>query len=86
MKGELEAKDGRMQGYLSQVRHLQSRFELFNLLHVPGSGNTHTDSLATLATSLAQSLPQVILIENLCKPTGVKGKVVHVQQVKVWPS
>ena len=57
VKGELEARDERMQGYLSNVRHLQSRFESFSLLHVPRSGNTHADFLATLATSLAQSLP-----------------------------
>ena len=86
VKGELEARDERMQGYLSQVRHLQSRFESFSLLHVPRSGDTHVDSLTTLATSSAQSLPRVILIENLCKPTEVKGKVVHVQQVRVEPS
>ena len=46
----------------------------------------HADSLATLVTSLAQSLPRVILIEDLCKPIEVKGKVVHVQQVRVGPS
>ena len=57
VKGELEARDERMQGYLSQDRHLQSRFESFSLLHVPRSGNTHVDSLATLATSSTQSLP-----------------------------
>ena len=38
--GELEARDERMQGYLSQVRHLQSKFESFGLLHIPRSGNT----------------------------------------------
>ena len=38
----------RMQGYLSQVRHLRSKFESFNLLQIPRSGNTHADSLATL--------------------------------------
>ena len=86
MKSELEARDERMQGYLSQVRHLQSRFESFNLLHVPKSGNTHADSLATLATSSAQNLPRVILIEDLCKPTEVKGEVIHVHQVRVGPS
>ena len=53
VKGELEAKDERMHGYLSRVRHLQLRFESFSLLHVPRSGNTHANSLATLATSLA---------------------------------
>ena len=57
MKSELGARDERMQGYLSQVRHLQSGFESFSLLHVPRNGNTHTNSLATLATSSAQSLP-----------------------------
>ena len=80
VKGKLEARNERMQGYLSQVRHLQSGFESFSLLHVPRSGNTYADSLATLATSSMQSLPRVILIEDLCKPTGEKGKVVHVHQ------
>ena len=57
VKGELEARDVRMQGYLSQVKHLQLGFESFSLLHIPRSGNTHANSLATLATSSAQSLP-----------------------------
>ena len=57
VKGELEVIDERMHRYLSQVRHLQAGFEFFNLLHIPRSGNTHVDSLATLATSLAWSLP-----------------------------
>ena len=52
VKGELEARDVRMQEYLSQVRHLQSDFEFFDLSHISRSGNMHTDSLATLATSL----------------------------------
>ena len=52
VKGELEARDMRMQEYLSQVKRLQSDFEFFDLSHVSRSGNTHADSLATLATSL----------------------------------
>ena len=51
VKGELEARDVRMQEYLSQVRRLQLDFEFFDLLHVSKSGNTHADSLAALATS-----------------------------------
>ena len=57
VKRELEARDVRMQEYLNQVRHLQSGFDSFNLLRIPKSRNTHADSLATLATSLVQSLP-----------------------------
>ncbi|XP_050258908.1 uncharacterized protein LOC126703891 [Quercus robur] len=86
VKGELEVRDERMQGYLSQVRHLQSGFESFTLLYVPRSGNIHADSLAMLATSLAQSLPRVILIEDLCKPTEIKGQAVHVHQIRIGPS
>ncbi|XP_065628565.1 uncharacterized protein LOC136067140 [Quercus suber] len=53
VQGEFEAKDERMQGYLSQVKCLQLKFKFFNLLHIPRSGNAHADSLATLATSSA---------------------------------
>ena len=57
VRGEFKAKDERMQGYLSQVKCMQSKFDTFNLLHVPRSGNAHMDSLAMLATSSAQDLP-----------------------------
>ena len=53
VNGELEARDERMQEYLVQVKRLQARFNHFSLMHVSRSGNTHADSLATLATSSA---------------------------------
>ena len=86
VKGESEARDKRMEGYLSQVRHLQSGFKFFNLLHISRSGNTHADSLATLATFSTKSLPQVILVEDLCKPIEVRKEAVHVHHVRVGPS
>ena len=55
--GDLEARDSRMQEYLCQIRSIQEKFEVFDLSHIPRSGNTHADSLATLATSSAQDLP-----------------------------
>ena len=51
VRSDLEARDSRMQEYLCQVRSIQEKFEVFDLSHVPRSGNTHADSLATLATS-----------------------------------
>ena len=51
IKGELEAKDVRMQEYLNQARHLQSVFDSFSLHQIPKSKNMHADSLATLTTS-----------------------------------
>ena len=76
MKGELEARDVRMQGDLSQVNHLQLDFKSFDVSLVSRSGNTHTDSLATLATSSAQGLPQIIFVEDLYRVDGVKGDMV----------
>ena len=72
VKGELEARDTRIQEYLSQARHIQMKFEFFDLSYIPRNGNTHVDSLATLATSSAQNLPWVILVEDLCALTPTK--------------
>ena len=85
VKGEFEAKDERMQGYLSQVKTMQSKFESFNLLHVPRSGNAHADFLAMLATSSAQNLPRVILVEDLRKPSATVNTV-QINQVRAGPS
>ena len=35
VKGEFEVKDKRMQGYLCQVKCLRSKFDSFDLLHIP---------------------------------------------------
>ena len=82
VKGKIEAKDERMQGYLSQVKCLQLKFDSFDLLHVPRSGNAHVDSLAMLATSFAQHLPQIILIEDFLRPTEAR-EVAQIHQIKV---
>ena len=76
--GELEARDPKMQEYLNQLRHLQSAFETFNLSQISRNRNTHANSLAILATSSAQNLPRVILVEDLCKPTEVGRNVAHI--------
>ena len=86
VKGELEAKDLRMQGYLNQARCLQSSFEFFTIQQIPRSRNTHADSLATLATSFGQSLPRVILVEDLYKPTEERKEKVQVHRIMVGPS
>ena len=86
VKGEFEAKDERMQGYLSQVKCLQSEFESFNLLHIPKSGNAHADSLAMFASSSAQNLPRVILIEDLYKPIETRKETAQIYQIRAGPS
>ena len=81
VNGELEAKDERMQEYMARAKHLQTHFYHFRLTHVSKSGNTHADSLATLATSSAQPLPRVILVEDLCHPTTEKANGIRVHNI-----
>ena len=85
VKGEFEAKDERMQGYLSRVKFMQSKFDSFDLQHVLRSGNAHADTLAMLATSSAQDLPRVILVEDLYKPSRTEDTV-QINQIRVRPS
>ena len=74
-----------MQGYLSQIKFLQLKFDSFDLLHVPRNGNAHADSLAMLAMSWAQHLPRVILVEDLYKSTETR-ETAQIHQIRVGPS
>ena len=85
-KGELEARDPRMQGYLNQVRRMQMKFESFDLTHVPRGENSHADSLATLATSSVLDFPRVIIIEDLRTPSSPENEVCQVYQISSAPS
>ena len=83
VKGELEARDPRMQGYLSQVRRMQTKFESFNLSHIPRGENTYDDSLATLATSSVRNFPWLIIVEDLHTPTSPEKDVCQVYQASL---
>ena len=67
---------------MSQVKCLQLKFDSFDLLHVPRSGNAYADFLAMLATSSAQDLPRVILVEDLYKPTKTRGETAQINQIR----
>ena len=84
--GELKARDARMQEYLGQVKRLRTSFESFNLTHISKSVNTHADSLATLATSSAHNLPQMILVEDLVQASPIRRNPAQVHQIRKSPS
>ena len=70
VRGDLEARDSRMQEYLCQIR----------------SGNTHVNLLATLTMSSAQDLPRVVLVEDLYTHTSVHHGIPQIHQIKLGPS
>ena len=65
---------------------VQEKFEVFDLSHLPKSGNMHADSLATLATSSTQDLPRVVLVEDLFTPTSIRYGMPRIHQIKLGPS
>ena len=81
--GDLEVYDSRMQEYLCQISSIQENFEVFDLSHIPRSGNTHADSLATLATSSAQDLPRVVLVEDLYTHSLIHHGIPRIHQIKL---
>ena len=72
-----------MQGYLNQVKCVQSKFNSFDLLHVPINSNVHADSLAMLSTFSAQDLPRIILVKDLYKPTKARKETAQIHQIRV---
>ena len=86
VRDDLEARDSRMQEYLCQIRSVQENFEVFDLSHIPRSGNTYANSLATIATSSAQDLPRVVLVEDVYTPTSIHHGMPRIHQVKLGPS
>ena len=54
--------------------------------HVLRSGNTHADSLTTLAMSSAQDLPRVVLVEDLYMHTSTHHGISRIHQIKLGPS
>ena len=86
VRGDLEARDSRMQEYLCQIRIIQEKFKVFDLSHIPRSGNTHANSLATLATSSAHDLPRVVLVKDLYMHTSVHQGTPRIHHIRLGPS
>ena len=54
--------------------------------HIPRSGNTHADSLATFATSSEQDLPRVVLVEDLYTHTSVHQGTPRIHHIRLGSS
>ena len=65
---------------------MRAHFDHFNLVHVSRSGNTHANSLTMLATSSAQPLPRVILVEDLYSSAMARTNLVQVHNIRAGPS
>ena len=69
IEGSFAARDHRMSQYLKLFGNLQVDLQKNNVVRVPRSQNSHADSLATLASSLDDCIPRMILVELLEQPS-----------------
>lgn len=65
------------------MEQLQSSFEVFSINQVPKNKNAHTDSLATLAISLGEGLPRVIIVEDLVAPNWDSQVPIGINKIHV---
>lgn len=65
------------------MNQLGFSFEVFSIEQVLRSRNTHTDSLATLATSIGESLPRIIMVENLMASSWDSQTLIGVNAVHI---
>ena len=68
VKGELEAKGTKMQEYLTIARALATKFQYFQICHVPREDNMAADALARFASS-SEAPPKLTLINHQVEPS-----------------
>ena len=80
--GEFEAKDQRMMSYLREVGVMKCQFKQLEVPHISRGGNSHVDSLATLASTVVAPLPRIVSVEllpfsSLTPPRNVVDLSIH---------
>ena len=81
VKGSFEAKNPLMAKYLKMVSALLAGFQKAKVSQISRGKNSHADSLATLASSLDNFFPRIILVEVLEKPSIEHQLIVSVVSV-----
>ena len=82
IQGSFEAWDPLMKAYLSVAKQIINKFETVKVAQVCQAQNRHTDSLATLASSMTEEVPRLIKVELIREPsigTGDNGITVGVE-------
>ncbi|XP_075653974.1 uncharacterized protein LOC142624325 [Castanea sativa] len=86
VQGNFEAKDPRMIEYLRLVKQMMSNFVTVKIEHIAQGQNRHADSLVTLASLIADEVPQLIRVELVSEPSiTTRALILQVIEVeKCW--
>lgn len=66
---EYEAKNERMEAYLTVLKEITQQFDKFELTKIPRGDNTSTDALAALASTSNPAVKRIIPVEGIEKPS-----------------
>ncbi|XP_030958963.1 uncharacterized protein LOC115980905 [Quercus lobata] len=69
VQGSFEAQDSLMKAYLQAVKQIMNKFCTMKVAQVGRAQNRNTDSLATLALSMTEEVPQLIKVELIREPS-----------------
>ncbi|XP_013608132.1 PREDICTED: uncharacterized protein LOC106314869 [Brassica oleracea var. oleracea] len=67
--GEYEAKNERMEAYISVLQEITQQFDKFELTKIPRGDNTSADALAALASTSNPVVKRIIPVEGIDKPS-----------------
>ena len=69
VQGSFEAQDFRMKEYLKVVKQVMGKLCTTKVNQVARGQNRHADSLATLASTMIENVPQLIEVEVISEPS-----------------
>ena len=67
--GEYEAKNERIEAYLTVLKEIAQQFDKFELTKIPRGDNTSADALAALASTSIPAGKRIIPVEGIEKPS-----------------
>ena len=84
IKGEYEAKEERMQKYLSLTRHLTREFDEVEFVQVPRNQNALADEISKLASSEEGGLSNNLTMEIQKHPSIKEVPTLTIQSTNSW--
>ncbi|XP_075670508.1 uncharacterized protein LOC142640334 [Castanea sativa] len=83
VQANFEARDPRMVEYLRLAKQIMDNFDTVKIKRITQGQNRHADSLATLASSIADEVPQLIRVELAPEPSiATRALIVQVTKAK----
>ena len=67
--GEYEARNERMEAYLTVLKEIAQQFDKFELTEIPRGDNTSADALAALASTSNPAVKRIIPVEEIENPS-----------------